>query len=95
MGWGGSQYRGVFINKGAWKPSANYVIIPLQIINSNTNDIAVDDTNTDKKTNTDQNKPTDEVKNMDDIIIRNDSAVTRQWIVAALNADTIGKLTNN
>ena len=62
---------------------------PLEIINSKINDIALDDTNTD------QNKSTDEIKNTDDVIITNDCTVTRRQRVAALNADTKWKLTDN
>ena len=65
------------------------LIISLEIINRKTNDIALDDTNTD------QNKTTDEIKNTDDVIIRNNSPVTRRRRVAALNADTIRRLTGN
>ena len=43
----------------------------------------------------DQNKTTNEIKNTYDIITGNNSAVTRRQRVAALNADTIRKLTNN
>ena len=43
----------------------------------------------------DQNKTTDEIKNTDDVIIRNNSPVTRRRRVAALNADTIRRLTGN
>ena len=69
--------------------------IPLEKINSKRSNIALDDTNTDKNTNTDQNKTTDEIKSTDDVIIRNDSAVTRRRRVAALNAVTIWKVTEN
>ena len=69
--------------------------IPLEIIRSKTNDIALDNTNTDKNTNTDQNETTDEIKNTNDVITGNNSAVTRRRRVAALNADTIRKLTDN
>ena len=71
------------------------VIIPLEIISSKTNDIAFNNTNTDKNTKTDQNKTTDEIKNKDDMITGNNSAVTRQRRVAALNVDRIWKLTGN
>ena len=43
----------------------------------------------------DQNKTTDEIKNTKDVIIRNESAVSRQWRATALNDDTIQKLTEN
>ena len=71
------------------------LIIPLEIISSKTNDIALNNTNTDKNKNMDQNKTTNEIKNTYDIITGNNSAVTRRQRVAALNADTIRKLTNN
>ena len=71
------------------------LIIPLEIISSKTNDIALDNTNTDKNTNTDQNKTTDEIKNTDDVITGNNSAVTSRRRVAAITADTIRKLTDN
>ena len=71
------------------------LIIPSEIISSKTNDIALNNTSTDKNTNTDQNKSTDEIKNTDDVITGNNSAVTRRRRVAALNADTIWKLTDN
>ena len=44
-------------------------MIPLETINSKTNDIAVDDKNTDKNTNTDQNKTTNEIKNTETILL--------------------------
>ena len=71
------------------------LIIPLEIISSKTNDIALNNTNTHKNKNMDQNKTTNEIKNTYDIITGNNSAVTRRQRVAALNADTIRKLTNN
>ena len=43
----------------------------------------------------DQIKTTDEIKNTEEVIIRNDSSVTRRQRLAALNADTIRKLTDN
>ena len=52
-------------------------IIPLEIISSKTNGVALNNTNTDKNTNTDQNKSTDEIKNTDDVITGNYSAFTR------------------
>ena len=45
------------------------LMIPLETINSKTNDIAVDDKNTDKNTNTDQNKTTNEIKNTETILL--------------------------
>ena len=66
--------------------------MPLEIISSKTNDIALNNTNTDKNRNTNQNKTTNEIKNMDDVITGNNSAVTRRRVVA-LNTDTIRKLT--
>ena len=69
--------------------------VPLEIISSKTNDIALNNTNTDKNTNTDQNKITNEIKNTDDVITGNNSAGTRRRRVAALNADIIRKLTDN
>ena len=71
------------------------LIIPLEIISSKTNDIALDNTNTDKNTNTTQNKTTDEIKNTDDVITGDSSAITRRRRVAALNDDTIRKLMDN
>ena len=71
------------------------LIIPLEIISSKTNFIALHNANTDKNTNTDQSKITNEIKNTDNVITGNNSAVTRRWRVAALNADTIRKLTDN
>ena len=71
------------------------LIIPLEIISSKTNDIALNNTNTDKNTNTDQNKITNEIKNTDDVITGNNSAGTRRRRVAALNAYIIRKLTDN
>ena len=43
----------------------------------------------------DQNKITNEIKNTDDVITGNNSAVTRRRRVAALNAHTMRKLTDN
>ena len=71
------------------------LIIPLEIISSKTNDIALNNTNTDKNTNPDQNEITNEIRNTDDVITGNNSAVTGRRRVAALNADTIRKLTDN
>ena len=53
------------------------LIITLEIISSKINDIALNNTNTDKNTNTDQNKTIDEIKNTYDVITGNNSAVTR------------------
>ena len=71
------------------------LIIPLEIISSKTNDIALNNTNTDKNTNPDQNEITNEIRNTDDVITGNNSAVTGRRRVAALNAYTIRKLTDN
>ena len=47
------------------------LIIPLEIISSKTNDIALNNTNTDKNTNPDQNEITNEIRNTDDVITGN------------------------
>ena len=71
------------------------LIILLEMINSKTNDMDLDNTNTNKNTITDQNKTTDEIKNTDHVITENNSAVIRSRRVATPNADTIRKLTDN
>ena len=47
------------------------LIIPLEIISSKTNDIALNNTNTDKNTNPDQNEITNEIRNTNDVITGN------------------------